>query len=82
MRELTRLRREKVGFIFQSFQLIHTLTAIENVELPLLLAKEDEHACRQHASVCDGSRWSSMLIVSCTSSPAVNSSASPSRAPW
>lgn len=35
---LTRLRREKVGFIFQSFQLIHTLTAIENVELPLLLA--------------------------------------------
>lgn len=39
-RELTRLRREKVGFIFQSFQLIHTLTAIENVELPLLLAKK------------------------------------------
>ncbi len=38
--ELTRLRREKVGFIFQSFQLIHTLTAIENVELPLLLARK------------------------------------------
>lgn len=36
---LTRLRREKVGFIFQSFQLLHTLTAIENVELPLLLAR-------------------------------------------
>ncbi len=36
---LTRLRREKVGFIFQSFQLLHTLTAVENVELPLLLAK-------------------------------------------
>ena len=35
---LTRLRREKIGFIFQSFQLLHTLTAIENVELPLLLA--------------------------------------------
>jgi putative ABC transport system ATP-binding protein len=35
---LTRLRREKVGFIFQSFQLIHTLTVFENVELPLLLA--------------------------------------------
>ena len=35
---LTRLRREKIGFIFQSFQLIQTLTAIENVELPLLLA--------------------------------------------
>jgi len=38
--ELTRLRREKVGFIFQSFQLIHTLTAAENVELPLLLARK------------------------------------------
>ncbi len=35
---LTRLRREKVGFIFQSFQLLHTLTVFENVELPLLLA--------------------------------------------
>jgi putative ABC transport system ATP-binding protein len=36
--ELTALRREKVGFIFQSFQLLHTLTVFENVELPLLLA--------------------------------------------
>jgi len=35
---LTRLRREKVGFIFQSFQLLHTLSVAENVELPLLLA--------------------------------------------
>jgi putative ABC transport system ATP-binding protein len=35
---LTRLRREKIGFIFQSFQLLHTLTVFENVELPLLLA--------------------------------------------
>lgn len=34
---LTQLRREKVGFIFQSFQLLHTLTVFENVELPLLL---------------------------------------------
>jgi putative ABC transport system ATP-binding protein len=36
--EQTRVRRDKVGFVFQSFQLIHTLTVIENVELPLLLA--------------------------------------------
>ena len=34
----TRLRREKIGFVFQSFQLLHTLTVQENVELPLLLA--------------------------------------------
>ena len=35
---LTILRRNKVGFVFQSFQLLHTLTVYENVELPLLLA--------------------------------------------
>jgi ABC-type lipoprotein export system ATPase subunit len=35
---LSKVRREKVGFVFQSFQLIHTLTVFENVELPLLLA--------------------------------------------
>jgi ABC-type lipoprotein export system ATPase subunit len=34
----TKIRREKVGFVFQSFQLIHTLTVLENVELPLLLS--------------------------------------------
>jgi len=34
----TQLRREKIGFVFQSFQLLHTLTVQENVELPLQLA--------------------------------------------
>ena len=40
--ELTRLRREKIGFIFQSFQLLHTLTVAENVELPGLLARRSD----------------------------------------
>jgi ABC-type lipoprotein export system ATPase subunit len=40
---LTKLRREKVGFIFQSFQLLHTLTVFENVELPMLLAGKSNH---------------------------------------
>jgi putative ABC transport system ATP-binding protein len=35
---LTRLRRERLGFVFQSFNLIPTLTAEENVLLPLRLA--------------------------------------------
>jgi putative ABC transport system ATP-binding protein len=37
-KELTLLRRERVGFVFQSFNLIPTLTAIENITLPLDLA--------------------------------------------
>ena len=36
-----RLRGEKVGFVFQSFQLIPTLTALENVQVPLELRGED-----------------------------------------
>ncbi len=49
---LTQLRRERVGFIFQSFQLLHTLTVFENVELPLLLAGEHNprEAARQRLS--------------------------------
>jgi putative ABC transport system ATP-binding protein len=36
--QLTQLRRDKIGFVFQSFQLVYTLSATENIELPLLLA--------------------------------------------
>lgn len=39
-RELTLLRREKIGFVFQAFNLIPTLSAEENVLLPLLIAGE------------------------------------------
>ena len=35
-RELTELRRDKIGFIFQQYYLIPTLTALENVELPMV----------------------------------------------
>ncbi|MEU3860675.1 ABC transporter ATP-binding protein [Streptomyces sp. NPDC028722] len=37
-RELTRLRRDRIGFMFQSFNLIPTLTAAENITLPMDIA--------------------------------------------
>ncbi len=57
--ELTRLRRENVGFIFQSFQLLHTLSTVENVELPLLLARRQN--ARQTA--LERLRWVEMESV-------------------
>jgi putative ABC transport system ATP-binding protein len=39
-RELARLRRELLGFIFQSFNLLPVLNVFENVELPLIIAKK------------------------------------------
>lgn len=52
-RELTALRRQSVGFVFQSFQLLPTLTVLENVELPLLLAGSFKTA----ATAMDRLRW-------------------------
>jgi putative ABC transport system ATP-binding protein len=37
-RRLTTLRRDKIGFIFQAYNLVPTLTAAENIKLPLTLA--------------------------------------------
>lgn len=47
--ELTSLRRRRIGFVFQSFQLLPTLSALENVELPLLLAgaKQSQRTARE-----------------------------------
>src|SRR6266508_2980866 len=46
--ELTRLRREKIGFVFQFFNLLPSLTAEENVLLPALIAgRRDEEIRRR-----------------------------------
>jgi len=52
--ELTALRRRRVGFVFQFFQLLPTLTVLENVELPLLLAGSRAQAT---AAARDRLRW-------------------------
>ena len=49
-RQLARLRREKVGVVFQAFHLIDELTAQENVELPALLAGRSPKFARRRAT--------------------------------
>jgi len=47
--ELARLRRRKIGYVFQSFHLIPTLTAQENVAVPLELAGDSEAESKANA---------------------------------
>jgi putative ABC transport system ATP-binding protein len=49
-RALARLRRDAVGFVFQAFHLMDELTAVENVELPALLAGQSARTARRRAS--------------------------------
>jgi putative ABC transport system ATP-binding protein len=44
------LRRQKVGFVFQTFNLVPYLTALENVQIPLYLAGLDEAAQKERAA--------------------------------
>jgi putative ABC transport system ATP-binding protein len=46
---LTTIRRDKIGFIFQQFNLIPTLTAIENVEMPMIFGRVPAHRLRGKA---------------------------------
>jgi putative ABC transport system ATP-binding protein len=44
--KLVKLRRENIGFVFQQFYLIPTLTARENIELPLLFSRKEKEEGR------------------------------------
>jgi ABC-type lipoprotein export system ATPase subunit len=47
---LARIRRHAIGFVVQAFHLMDELTALENVELPALLAGRSPHAARDRAA--------------------------------
>jgi putative ABC transport system ATP-binding protein len=49
-RALARLRQDAVGFVFQAFHLMDELTAVENVELPALLAGRPARTARRRAT--------------------------------
>jgi len=48
-RELTRFRRREIGIVFQQYNLIPTMTARENIELPGMLAREDARWLRRRS---------------------------------
>jgi putative ABC transport system ATP-binding protein len=48
-RQLEEHRLRRVGFVFQFFNLIPSMTAIENIELPMTMAGKPEAECRQRA---------------------------------
>jgi putative ABC transport system ATP-binding protein len=47
--QLTEIRNEKIGFIFQFFNLIPTLTALENVALPIQFARKPKFSPEKRA---------------------------------
>lgn len=47
--ELSKVRGQRIGFVFQQFNLLHNLTALENVILPMVFQGTDEKIRRQRA---------------------------------
>ena len=81
-KELTRLRRERIAFVFQSFNLLPVLTARENVELPLRIAGRMSE-CERVGRAAGRASVSPSAVITCRrSSPAASSSAWRSPGRW
>jgi ABC-type sugar transport system ATPase subunit len=79
--KLTHLRRDKLGFVFQAFNLLPTLTALENITLPLDIAAASRTRSGSTPSSTRSGSGSGCRTVR-ASSPAASSSASPRLGHW
>ena len=73
---LSRLRRDRIGFVFQSFNLVPSLTAAQNITLPLRLAKEKPNKAWLHEVIKPASASPTESSTSLESSQEVSSSVS------
>ena len=80
--ELTKLRRDKLGFVFQFFNLLPVLTAEENLVLPLSIAGRKPDDASGSTSWSTPSASGTAAPTGPRSSPAASSSASRSPGPW
>ena len=79
---LARFRRRTLGFVFQSYHLIPTLTAVENVAVPLELAGAPEPLAAARTPAGRGRPRRARRSLSGPALRAASSSAWPSRARW
>ena len=77
--DLSRVRRKKIGFVFQSFNLIPRTTALANVELPLLYAGVRGSERRARALEALGGSGSATVCATCRTNCRAASSSGP---PW